>query len=61
MWVLEFLLLAQFEIKYCFLILRNVYSSKKRVDFEFNSISLKKMMDPVQRNIFRKCHQHLRD
>ena len=37
---------TQFAIQYCCLILCNVYSSKKRVDSEFNSISLKKHDGP---------------
>ena len=32
---------AQVAIKYCFQIVRNVYSSKKCDDSEFNSVSLK--------------------
>ena len=53
---------TQFAIKYCFIILRNVYSSKKRVDCEFNSILLKKsiiimMMDRgiYSENILNTC------
>ena len=44
---------AQFAIKYYFLILGNVYSSKKRVDSEFNSISLKN-----GKAIFSTCPQN---
>ena len=45
---------AQFAIKYCFLILRNVYSSKKCVESEMHLISLKNMM-ACAAAIFGKC------
>ena len=51
---------AQFAIKYCFLILRNVYSSKKCIDSEINLISLKNH-DGMCRGNLRKASEHLRD
>ena len=51
---------AQFAIKYCFLILRNVYSSKKCVDSEINPISLKNH-DGICSGNLRKVSEHLRD
>ena len=51
---------AQFAIKYCFLILRNVYSSKKCVDSEINQISLKNH-DGICSGNLRKVSEHLRD
>ena len=51
---------AQFAIKYCFLILRNVYISKKCVDYEINLISVKSH-DGMFRGDLRKVSEHLRD
>ena len=51
---------AQFAIKYSFLILRNVYSSKKFVDSEINLISLKNNDGMCNGNL-RKVSEHLRD
>ena len=51
---------AQFAIKYCFLILRNVYCSKKCTDSEINLISLKNH-DGMCSDHLRKVSEHLRD
>ena len=51
---------AQFNIKYCFLILRNVYSSKKCVDSEINIISLNNNDGMFSDNL-QKVSEHLRD
>ena len=51
---------AQFAIKYCFLILRNVYTSKKCVDSEINLISLNNHDGMCSGNL-RKVSEHLRD
>ena len=51
---------AQFAIKYCFLILRNGYSSKKCVDSEINLISLKNHGGMCSGNL-RMVSEHLRD
>ena len=51
---------AQFAIKYCFLILRKVYSSKKCVESEINLISLKNLDGMCSGNL-RKVSEHLRD
>ena len=50
---------AQFAIKYCFLILSNVYSSKKFVDSEINVISLKNHDGMCSGNL-RKVSERLR-
>ena len=52
---------AQFAIKYCFLILRNVYSSKKCIDCEINPISLKNHDHGIFSGNLRKVSEHLRD
>ena len=51
---------AQFAIKYCFLMMRNVCSSKKCVDSEINLISLNNH-DGMCRGNLRKVSEHLRD
>ena len=51
---------AQFAIKYCFLILRNVYSSKKCVNSEINLTSLNNHDGMCSGNL-RKVSEHLRD
>ena len=51
-------MIMQFALKYCFLILRNIYSPKKHVDSEFNSMSLKNHDGPCAEAIFRNCLQH---
>ena len=53
---------AQVAIKYCFLILRNVYSSKKCVDSEINLIHVSlKNHDGMCSGNLRKVSEHLRD
>ena len=56
---------AQFAIKYCFLIMSNVYDyhvyiSKKCVDYEINLISVK-IHDDMFSGDIRKVSEHLRD
>ena len=51
---------SQFAIKYCFLIMRNVYSSKKCVGSEINLISLNNHDGLCSGNL-RKVSEHLRD
>ena len=54
---------AQFAVKYCFLIRRNVYSSKKAHRF-LRQLNIAQNHDgdgPCAEAIFRNCPQHLRD
>ena len=51
---------AQFAINYCFLILRNVYSSKNCVESAINLISLKNHDGMCSGNL-RKVSEYLRD
>ena len=51
---------AQFAIKYCFLIMSNVYSSTNCVNYEINLISLKNHDGMCSGNLW-KVSEHLRD
>ena len=51
---------TQVAIKYCFLIMRNVYSSKKCIGSEINLISLNNHDGMCNSNL-RKVSEYLRD